>query len=86
MYAGHMEHTFTAIIYAMVKKVASPALISVRNLDPLRSFACQGSVEDSCGHSSSSNWTYMAGSFETEHPGKSGSGHFLVNCYAKFFI
>ena len=33
--------TFTAMIYAIVKNVVSPARISVRNLEPFRSFGCE---------------------------------------------
>jgi hypothetical protein len=29
------------MIYAMVKKVVNPALISVRNFEPVRSFSCR---------------------------------------------
>jgi hypothetical protein len=37
----------TAMIYAMVKKVVSPALSSVRNLEFLRSFGYRRLVQES---------------------------------------
>jgi hypothetical protein len=36
--------TLTAIIYAIVKNVVSPALTSVTNLEPFRSLGCELSV------------------------------------------
>jgi hypothetical protein len=36
--------TLTAMIYAIVKNVVSPARISVRNLEPFRSLGCEGSA------------------------------------------
>jgi hypothetical protein len=41
---GMRIQTLTAIIYAIVKNVVNPARISVRNLEPFRSFGCEGSV------------------------------------------
>jgi hypothetical protein len=41
---GLLVHTLTAIIYAIVKNVVSPARISVKNLEPFRSLGCDGSV------------------------------------------
>jgi hypothetical protein len=70
---------FTAMMYAMAKKVARPARISVKKREPLRSRGYHEVLSAMRLRPQELGMTYMAGSFKLK-PTTNSAGRDLVIC------